>query len=248
MTRFHIIGIDDNPAYYFSPDVRRLIEGGSVFSGGKRHHELVGGQLPPFAIWIDITTPLDDVFEQYVPHREIILFASGDPLFHGFANTIRKRLPDAEICLYPSFNSLQTLAHRLVMPYHDMRIVSLTGRPWHEFDSVLIERCPKIGVLTDHEHTPAAIAKRMLMYGYSRYRMSVGEHLGRPGKETVRTFALEEAERQTFDFPNCLVLEAAVLGYRFLYRLRVYRGQAPVSSSPCHGLRNTGGGAQAYGG
>ena len=35
------------------------------------------------------------------------------------------------------------------MPYHDMRIVSLTGRPWHEFDRALIESASKIGVLTD---------------------------------------------------------------------------------------------------
>ena len=44
------------------------------------------------------------------------------------------------------------LAHRLVMPYHDMRIVSLTGRPWPEFDKALIERTEKIGILTDKEH------------------------------------------------------------------------------------------------
>lgn len=54
------------------------------------------------------------------------------PLFFGFANTVKRKLPDAEIKLYPSFNSLQTLAHRLVMPYDDMRTVSLTGRPWHD--------------------------------------------------------------------------------------------------------------------
>ncbi|MEZ5004907.1 MAG: hypothetical protein R2738_00755 [Bacteroides graminisolvens] len=40
---------------------------------------------------------------------------------------------------YPAFNSLQMLAHELTMPYHDMQwVVSLTGRPWQEFDNVLI--------------------------------------------------------------------------------------------------------------
>ena len=89
-------------------------------------------------------------------------------------------MPDAEIILFPSFNSLQLLSHRLVMPYNDMRIVSLTGRPWPDFDRALIERDGKIGVLTDHEHTPAAIAQRMLDYGYNGYQMHVGEHLGNP--------------------------------------------------------------------
>lgn len=82
-------------------------------------------------------------FEETATDDSIIVFASGDPLFFGFANTIKRKLPGADILLYPAFNSLQTLAHRLVMPYDDMRTVSLTGRPWQEFDRALIERAPK---------------------------------------------------------------------------------------------------------
>ena len=115
-------------------------------------------------------------------------------------------MPDAEIILYPSFNSLQMLAHRLVMPYHDMRIVSLTGRPWPEFDKALIERAEKIGVLTDKEHTPAAIAQRMQEYGYNHYKMHVGEHLGNPTLEKVSTLSLEEAAKRDFDYPNCVII------------------------------------------
>ena len=99
------------------------------------------------------------------------------------------------------------LAHRLVMPYHDMTIVSLTGRPWHEFDRALIERRQKIGVLTDGEHTPAAIAQRMLEYGYNNYRMSIGEHLGSETEERVTTLTLEEVAHHSFQRPNCLILE-----------------------------------------
>ena len=202
--KFQIIGITDAPKPYFPPDVMEIIKQGRLFSGGKRHHEIVAPLLPEGAEWIDITAPLDAVFEQY--HDEVIVFASGDPLFFGFANTIRRKVPDAEIILHPTFNSLQMLAHRMVMPYHDMRIVSLTGRPWPEFDRALIERAPKIGVLTDREHTPAAIACRMLEYGYNYYTMYVGEHLGNPDKERVTTLTLEEATRRNFDYPNCLIL------------------------------------------
>ena len=140
------------------------------------------------------------------PSTNILVFASGDPLFFGFANTIQRKMPEAEIVVYPTFNSLQMLAHRLVMPYHDMRIVSLTGRPWPEFDRALIERVGKIGVLTDKEHTPAAIAQRMLDYGYTQYTMHVGEHLGNPSLEKVTTLSLEEAVQRDFSMPNCLIL------------------------------------------
>jgi precorrin-6Y C5,15-methyltransferase (decarboxylating) len=179
----------------------------AVFSGGRRHHELVKELLPADAKWIDITVPLSDVFAQYAQiEKPIVVFASGDPLFFGFANTIRREIPDADIEVFPFFNSLQMLAHRLVMPYHDMTIVSLTGRPWHEFDRALIERKQKIGVLTDGEHTPAAIAQRMLEYGYDYYQMSVGEHLGSETDERVTALSLKEAAKQEFKRPNCLIL------------------------------------------
>ena len=202
--KFIVIGITDNPSPWFPPEVMEIIKQGKVFSGGKRHHEIVASLLPANAEWIDITVPLDAVFEQY--HDEVVVFASGDPLFFGFANTIKRRMPDAEIVVFPTFNSLQMLAHRLVMPYHDMRIVSLTGRPWPEFDRALIERVEKIGVLTDKEHTPATIAQRMLEYGYTNYTMHVGEHLGNPLKEKITTLSLEEAARTEFSMPNCVIL------------------------------------------
>ena len=210
--RFIVIGITDNPEPWFMPEVLEIIRNGKVFSGGRRHHEIVAPLLPKDAKWIDITAPLDNVFTQYqsqtsnLKPQTIIVFASGDPLFFGFANTIRRKMPEAEMVVYPTFNALQMLAHRLVMPYHDMRIVSLTGRPWQAFDKALIERAEKIGVLTDREHTPSAIAQRMLDYGYTNYNMSVGEHLGNPSLEKVSTLTLEEVARRDFDHPNCLIL------------------------------------------
>ena len=281
--KFIVIGITDNPQPWFPPEVLEIIRSGKVFSGGKRHHEIVAPLLPEGAEWINIIAPLDKVFEQYsltpdpsprergvyssfadkttnnrssaclseaktnyspllgrgVGGEAIIVFASGDPLFFGFANTIRRKMPEAEIVVYPTFNSLQMLAHRLLMPYHDMQIVSLTGRPWPEFDRALIENSRqrfqalqngqgyiegsrqrfqalqggqgwKIGVLTDKEHTPAAIAQRMLEYGYTDYTMHIGEHLGNPAKERVTTLTLEEAAQREFEHPNCVILHSVV--------------------------------------
>jgi len=187
-----------------------------VFSGGMRHHKIVEPFLPQNAEWIDITVPLDNVFEQYIHSpflleeqgESLIVFASGDPLFFGFANTIRRKMPEAEVKVYPAFNSLQMLAHRLVIPYHDMRVVSLTGRPWPAFDQVLIERAAMIGVLTDREHTPSAIAQRMIDYGYINYNMYVGERLGNSALEKVTTLSLEEAAHREFSMPNCIILSS----------------------------------------
>ena len=94
------------------------------------------------------------------------------------------------------------------MKLHDMHIVSLTGRDWHEFDRALIERTPKIGVLTDRTHTPNSIARRMIEYGFNGYRMYVGEHLGSSSNEKIMKLSLQEASAMTFSHPNCMILHA----------------------------------------
>lgn len=213
MNHFTIIGISDSPNPFIPQEAKEAIKSAKVFSGGIRHHAIVKDILPDGAAWIDITVPIDNVFTEYAKHEDenIVVFASGDPLFFGFANTVRRHLPNAPIHLFPTFNSLQALAHRLLMEYDDMRIVSLTGRPWFEFDRALIEGTEKIGVLTDREHTPQAIAERMIEYGYDNYEMFVGERLGNPAEEKIvrSTFSFVGCgEIGSFSSPNCLILKA----------------------------------------
>lgn len=213
--KFYVIGIDDNQSQYFNPEILDIINNHSVFSGGARHYEIVKPLLPESSSWINITIPLSTVFEQYSKYKEIIVFASGDPLFFGFANTIQREMPDAEIVLYPFFNSLQLLAHRLLIPYQDMHIVSLTGRAWDKLDEALILGYDKIGVLTDNkEHTPSAIIQRMLDYGYDNYKVSIGELLGNKEKEKVATWELKDVVDKKFSFPNNLILKKTTSRYR----------------------------------
>lgn len=210
--RFIVIGINDAAQQEAlgcrNGELASVIASHRVFSGGVRHHELVASLLPTSYEWIDIKVPLDAVFARYQDYteEEIVVFASGDPLFFGFANTIRNRMPEAEIQLYPTFNSLQLLAHQLVMPYQAMRIVSLTGRPWHELDRALIERATQIGVLTDRVHTPATIATRLLDFGFDNYQMAIGERLGNQTLQRIRQCTLEEATQLDYEQPNCLIL------------------------------------------
>lgn len=208
--KFTVIGLSDSREVFLPPRVLDIIAGSRVFSGGKRHHEIVASLLPAAAVWIDITVPLAGVFEEYKKYDDIVVFASGDPLFYGFGVTLKREFPEASIEVFPATNSLQTLAHRMLLPYADMRCVSLTGRPWDAFDEALIHGERLIGVLTDKVKTPAAIASRMHEYGYDNYRITVGELLGNEESERVRSFSVEEAATADFATPNCMILEQTV--------------------------------------
>jgi precorrin-6Y C5,15-methyltransferase (decarboxylating) len=183
--------------------VTDAIKSGSVFSGGKRHHEIVATLLPKGAVWIDITVPLEKVFEQYERYDHVVIFASGDPLFFGFANTVQRECKGVTMRVFPSPNSLQMLAHRMCVAYHDMHVVSLTGRDWQKLDEALIHGETMIGCLTDRTKTPHAIHQRMTEYGYTNYLMTVGENLGNEEKERVRQYD----EKAVYEHPNCIILQ-----------------------------------------
>jgi len=213
--KFYVIGIDDSKEQHFNPEIMNVINSHTVFSGGARHHEIVRDLLPTGNKWIEIKVPLSTVFDQYKLVSEVVVFASGDPLFFGFATTIQRMMSEAEIVLFPYFNSLQLLAHRLILPYQDMHIVSLTGRPWHKFDEALITGYDKIGILTDNKaHTPRKIAERMLHYGYDNYSMSIGELLGNKEQEKYNTYNLEDVKNHDFAFPNNIILQKTYTRYR----------------------------------
>ena len=204
---FKIIGISDNPEQELCQDAEAVIAKGKVFSGGRRHYELMRERLPKGAQWIEITVPLANVFKQYKGHKEIVVFASGDPLFYGFAATVQRELPDAEIKVYPTFNSLQMLAHKMLLPYQDMHAVSLTGRVWKDFEDALINREKLIGVLTDHTRTPRTIASMMQEYGYDNYSITIGECMGNPDREKVTTMTVAQTMFYEACSPNCLIMQ-----------------------------------------
>lgn len=203
MYRCNVIGLSDSHRLWLTPEVTRIISEGHVFSGGKRHHEIIADLLPDEYTWIDITVPIDDVLQRYKSFDDIVVFASGDPLFYGFATTLLRAFPNVEMKVFPTFNSLQMLAHRMNMPYHDMYTVSLTGRPWHRFDEALIRGERLIGCLTDRKKTPNVIWKRMQEYGFDNYVMYVGENLGNEEKEHIGIYA----PARDYPSPNCIILQ-----------------------------------------
>lgn len=203
MDKCYIIGLSDSHRLCLTPEVMKIISAGKVFSGGMRHHEIIAGILPTKYVWLNITIPISDVLEKYKHHDELVIFASGDPLFYGFANTVKRVFPEVQMKVFPTFNSLQLLAHKLNLAYNDMYTVSLTGRPWDRLDEALIRGERLIGCLTDKNKTPHEIWQRMHTYGYDNYDMYVGENLGNEEKESIGQYNPAKG----YSTPNCIILE-----------------------------------------
>ncbi len=204
---FHLIGISNHPVPKFNDDVLELIQETRVFSGGKRHYQLVKSYLPKNHTWIEISGKMDFLINKYKKiDTTIIVFASGDPFFYGFGNTLQRLLPNAQLRATPYFNSIQLLCHKTQTNYNTLKSVSVHGRDWSALDEALINRNKLIGVLTDAKKTPSEIAKRMLQYGFNNYTITVGEALD-GNKEHIEMLDLATCTQKSHNNLNCVLLK-----------------------------------------
>lgn len=92
------------------------------------------------------------------------------------------------------------------LAYDNLRNISLINQSWNALDRALIERAEKIGIRTTPQHTPAAIAARMLEYNYHQYTMYICEHPDNPEQRRLCHLSLQEAAEATFECPTNLII------------------------------------------
>lgn len=206
MISITVIGISNSGALRLPEELWEQIHRTRVFSGGKRHYAIVRSFLPEGHAWITISANVQAVLQQYRALDEpLIVFASGDPLFYGIANTIRRAFPNVPMRVHAHHNALQLLSHRFLLDYSDMCMVSVHGRDWHALDEMLIRQAPLIGVLTDRQHSPARIAQRLLQHSFDNYDMLIGEDLEGAG-EKLHEVTLHDAANLQVAPLNCIAL------------------------------------------
>jgi len=206
MRQYTVVGLPNQAPAALPPAVQRLVATHAVFSGGRRHYELVKSQLPDPHTWLTIGGDLPALFAQYrAMAAPILVFASGDPLFFGIVRTIQTHDPGAAVAVFSAFNSVQRLCAKIGQPYEQVRNVSVHGRGWQALDEALLRYEPLIAVLTDGLRTPAAIARRLVEYHFTHYELVVGEDLDGP-HERVATYSLAQAAQTEFLPLNCVLL------------------------------------------
>lgn len=205
--QYIIIGVANREGACFSQEAAALLPQHTVFSGGDRHYALVKQWLPVGHTWISIKGDMLTLFAAYRQVQSpVVVFASGDPLFYGILQTIQKYDTDANIAVYPHFNSIQRLCAKINQPYQHVKNTSVHGRSWQELDEALLRNEPLIAVLTDGVKDPKAIARRLIEYRFTQYEMTIGEDLDNV-QERIRTCSPEQALQQDFHSLNVVLLK-----------------------------------------
>src|SRR5262245_58673587 len=160
-----VVGISAGGADSLPPLLRNRLEAADVLAGGARHlgyfPDFVGERLtiePPLDAWIEqIAAALD-------AGRQVVVLASGDPLFYGIGSRLLERFGVEQVECHPQATSLQLAFARVGVPWEDAVWVSVHARPFDNLRKVL-GRHAKIGVLTDNCLTADAICQRLIDAG-----------------------------------------------------------------------------------
>lgn len=118
--------------------------------------------------------------------EQVVVLASGDPGFYGIAGTLLRHFAPDELEIVPHVSSLQLAFARCGLTWQDAVLTSVHGRSLNELVG-WAKRAAKIGVLTDHKHTPSIIAKTLLAAGLPDCRAIVAENVGLPQERFVET-------------------------------------------------------------
>lgn len=210
MSTFYIIWLKRNSEQLFTADISHIIATCNVFSGGYFQHEAIRNQLPKNAVWIDIKSPFDNIFDVYndfiKENLDIVVFVSDDPIYLGFTTALSKHLPHVNVQQYRIHDPLYKLAQHLMIRFQGMFNIDFSDHSWHDFDYAVIKGKSKIGVLTDPAHSPSIISERLMEYGYNNYTLYIGENLNDPQTRNVRKVSLASASSGHFDDAECIIL------------------------------------------
>lgn len=182
MARVHVIGVAPGAAA-LPADARAAALPCRLLAGARRHLEL----LPDFpGEVVAVEGNVARLAERLAAEPELTaaLLASGDPGFFGIAAAVLRRLPPAEVRVWPAVSSMQLAFARAGESWGDARFASLHGRPLTNLAPLLGHS--RIGLFTDATNTPAAIARFLLDAGWDDLEMVVAEDLGLPGERVRR--------------------------------------------------------------
>ncbi|KAA5606320.1 precorrin-6y C5,15-methyltransferase (decarboxylating) subunit CbiE [Roseospira marina] len=174
-----VVGLGEDGLDGLGRAARQAVETAPVVMGGARHLELLpaipGQEREPWP------TPFADGYERVLARRgtPLCVLASGDPMFYGLGATLARRVPAAEMQVFPAPSSVSLAAARLGWGLHEVATLPLHGRPLATLHPLLHEGA-RLLLLGENRETPAEVAALLTARGFGASTVTVLEHLGGP--------------------------------------------------------------------
>ena len=201
--KVHIVGIGDDGVDGMTAQARRLLEAADLLLGP----ESCAALLPaPLAARLQASVSLEELIERIEPatSQQIVVLASGDPLFYGTARHVCAKLGKDRFEVVPHVSSMQLAFARVKESWEDAFLANLSGQ---SIERVIdrIRSSETVGLFTSEQWPPSAVARTLLEEGISYFGAYVCENLGSPD-ERVTQGSLADIAAETFGPLNVMIL------------------------------------------
>jgi precorrin-6Y C5,15-methyltransferase (decarboxylating) len=205
MNPVKIIGVGMGPQDLTDRHLK-LIEQADILVGGKR---LLDYFKDYTAQKKSIGRNIDDVsnfVKKKMKGHNIVVLASGDPLFFGIGARLLRVLGAENVVIYPNISTVTAAFARIKEPWDDAQIISLHGKKNERQLLKALEKEDKLAVFTDPKKNPAWLASRLIENDKVDFQMCVLEELG-SSSERFGWYSLSQAVTMEFSTPNLVVLK-----------------------------------------
>lgn len=168
------------------------------------------GQLSQVPIWIDAALN---------KQKKVVVLATGDPLCHGIASFLSKKIGVEKLDIMPNISSIQLAFASIGMAWQDAKICSVHNKDageWliesgaeHGFYDLLqtINQHNKLAILTSPENSPARIARMLVLENMADlFTMVVAENLLCTDEKIFQNLSIAELAEQNFSGNDVVIL------------------------------------------
>jgi precorrin-6Y C5,15-methyltransferase (decarboxylating) len=202
MKKIYVIGAGVEGQEGFSRRALELVNQGEMLFGRQQQLALFP-DFPGEKVVIDRN--FSEVVEQLkATQRQVVVLASGDPLFFGIGRQLLRNFREDELEFVPNVCSVQYAFAKVGIPWDDAVFVSAQGRELSEAVDRIVAS-DKAAVLSDRRNSPAIIAREMIERGRDGYAAYLCENLGTAEERIVQTDIKGLVEMETAPL-NVLIL------------------------------------------
>ncbi|MFW6316373.1 MAG: precorrin-6y C5,15-methyltransferase (decarboxylating) subunit CbiE [Cyanobacteriota bacterium] len=202
----NVVGVGLNGEAGLTEKARQIIAQATVLVGSERQLSYFSQTSATKVKLGNFQETIAQIKAYFDSQEKIVILTSGDPLFFGLGRFLLEHFSPQQLAFYPHLSSLQLAFNRIKIPWQDATLISAHGRNTEALLKAIQRGDEKIGILTDRQNNPSAIAQLITALDLPfSYQLWVCENL-EGNEETCQCFDLETVKELDFSPLNVVIL------------------------------------------